>query len=169
MNRCLILEYIEGTQFQENIVPSIDCLDAAVEFLELLNSDFTLASQHIDFRAAEGYLSLSLHLENIHKRIQSMEIDHLPIICQSEAKKLLESLVRQYDSISASTRSCIDLGHINDSLDPTQLCISPGDFGFHNAIFTPTGIKFIDFEFSGWDDPAKTIIDFHSASCTCIL
>lgn len=38
--------------------------------------------------------------------------------------------------------------------------ISPGDFGFHNAIRTPHGLKFIDFEYSGWDDPCKTVVDF---------
>ena len=41
-----------------------------------------------------------------------------------------------------------------------DLQISPSDFGFHNALRTNTGPVFFDFEFSGWDDPAKTIIDF---------
>jgi hypothetical protein len=37
---------------------------------------------------------------------------------------------------------------------------SPGDFGFHNALRGGDGrITFIDFEYSGWDDPAKTIAD----------
>ena len=36
----------------------------------------------------------------------------------------------------------------------------PSDFGFHNAIYTDEGVKFIDFEFAGWDDPMKATIDF---------
>lgn len=39
--------------------------------------------------------------------------------------------------------------------------LSPSDFGFHNALLTPTGtMTFLDFEYAGWDDPAKTVCDF---------
>lgn len=40
-------------------------------------------------------------------------------------------------------------------------CVSPSDFGFHNALRGPDGaLRFVDFEYAGWDDPAKTICDF---------
>jgi hypothetical protein len=36
----------------------------------------------------------------------------------------------------------------------------PGDFGFHNALRGSDGrLTFIDFEYFGWDDPAKLIAD----------
>ncbi len=39
--------------------------------------------------------------------------------------------------------------------------ISPSDFGFHNALVGADGrATFLDFEYSGWDDPAKLICDF---------
>jgi thiamine kinase-like enzyme len=39
--------------------------------------------------------------------------------------------------------------------------LSPSDFGFHNAIKRVDGkLIFIDFEYFGFDDPAKTISDF---------
>jgi hypothetical protein len=39
--------------------------------------------------------------------------------------------------------------------------LSPSDFGFHNAIRRPDGsLVFIDFEYFGWDDPAKLVSDF---------
>jgi hypothetical protein len=39
--------------------------------------------------------------------------------------------------------------------------LSPSDFGFHNALRRPDGtLVFIDFEYFGWDDPAKTVADF---------
>ena len=38
--------------------------------------------------------------------------------------------------------------------------MSPSDFGFHNAFRSPNGVKFFDFEFAGWDDPAKAVVDF---------
>jgi hypothetical protein len=42
-------------------------------------------------------------------------------------------------------------------------CISPSDFGFHNALVTHEGkAVFVDFEYAGWDDPAKAVSDFFS-------
>ena len=46
-------------------------------------------------------------------------------------------------------------------LDPAERCLSPSDFGFHNAILANDGrLRFIDFEYAGWDDPSKLICDF---------
>jgi hypothetical protein len=42
-----------------------------------------------------------------------------------------------------------------------QRWISPSDFGFHNALLDPeNSVKFFDFEYAGWDDPAKLVADF---------
>jgi hypothetical protein len=37
--------------------------------------------------------------------------------------------------------------------------LSPSDFGFHNALQTPGGLAFLDFEYFGWDDPVKLVSD----------
>lgn len=40
-------------------------------------------------------------------------------------------------------------------------CLSPSDFGFHNVLRRPDGsLCFVDFEYFGWDDPAKLACDF---------
>jgi hypothetical protein len=53
-------------------------------------------------------------------------------------------------------------GHAADApLAPALRTLSPSDFGFHNAIRRVDGkLIFVDFEYFGWDDPAKTISDF---------
>ena len=39
--------------------------------------------------------------------------------------------------------------------------MSPSDFGFHNALLDSLGrLCFFDFEYAGWDDPAKLVGDF---------
>jgi hypothetical protein len=39
--------------------------------------------------------------------------------------------------------------------------LSPSDFGLHNALRQSDGsLVFVDFEYFGWDDPAKMIADF---------
>jgi len=50
---------------------------------------------------------------------------------------------------------------VDEALPPGARTLSPSDFGFHNAIRRPDGqLYFLDFEYFGWDDPAKMIADY---------
>lgn len=45
--------------------------------------------------------------------------------------------------------------------EPGRRTLSPSDFGFHNALRAGDGtLRFVDFEYFGWDDPAKLLADF---------
>jgi hypothetical protein len=45
-------------------------------------------------------------------------------------------------------------------LPEDERILSPSDFGFHNALEDGGTIRFFDFEYAGWDDPAKMVCDF---------
>ena len=48
-----------------------------------------------------------------------------------------------------------------EPLPQSERCLSSSDFGYHNAIETRDGeLRFVDFEYAGWDDPAKLVCDF---------
>ena len=51
-------------------------------------------------------------------------------------------------------------GEFSSILPRVDQLLSPSDFGFHNVIKTKQGLQFIDFEYFGWDDPAKLTSDF---------
>lgn len=61
-------------------------------------------------------------------------------------------------------RRCLQI-YSEAGIDPTGLLpiadriLSPSDFGFHNALRVSNGLAFTDFEYFGWDDPAKAICD----------
>ena len=64
----------------------------------------------------------------------------------------------ELDLLAAAAARGLDPAH---ELLPAERCLSPGDFGFHNALARPSGeICFLDFEYAGWDDPAKMIANF---------
>ncbi len=45
-------------------------------------------------------------------------------------------------------------------LSPAHRALSPSDFGLHNALRAADGsLRFIDFEYFGWDDPVKLVSD----------
>ena len=51
--------------------------------------------------------------------------------------------------------------HGGDEISLGQRTLSPSDFGFHNTLRLANGrLVFVDFEYFGWDDPAKLIADF---------
>ena len=159
-NRCVILEYITGNSYHEGENPRHEDVQAAVSFFKYLNIDQGLAKSMINLDAKEGFLRLRQHMANVHERIAAMRTDHLPLSFKAQTTKFLEQLTEQAERINIRLEKQLTNNIVEDYLNPDHLCISPSDFGFHNVIRTPEGIKFIDFEFAGWDDPAKAATDF---------
>jgi len=74
---------------------------------------------------------------------------------------LRSSLLPAWKEIVEKLRSSVDPEQYENQILQSDRCLSPSDFGFHNALMTPTGkLRFFDFEYAGWDDPAKLICDF---------
>ena len=166
--RCVVLEHLEGYSFPVGLPPSEGALSEAVEFFCQLNAEPRLARQSIKLDAAEGFLSLKEHLGNVRQRLEGMCYLHLEAKLQLQAKNLLQKLHIELAHTEERTTSLIDQGMVEDAIAPEHRCVSPSDFGFHNAIRTAAGIRFIDFEFAGWDDPAKTLADFNFQPCVPI-
>ena len=158
--RCVVVEHIEGKPYQEGEAPSPHDLEAAVDFFRLLNATGKAARRYIQLDAAEGFLQLTDHIENVRERLSRMNTDHLPQGAKKQTVELLRWVQGATERASNRILESISNGSVTDSINPEQRCISPSDFGFHNAIRTRSGVKFFDFEFAGWDDPAKAASDF---------
>lgn len=158
--RCIVLENLKGTRYLEGIEPHKDDVDAAVNFLRLLNADPKSARKAIVIEAAEGFLSLSQHLLNLQERLEKLECGQLHEKARFRAENILKKLKNQLDNLQGVTENLIEKGVVRNQISPNERWISPSDYGFHNAIRTQAGVKFIDFEFAGWDDPIKTAADF---------
>jgi len=158
--RCVVLEHLEGRGFAEGSPPSEAALTDAVEFFRQLNADKKSAKKSILLDAVEGFNSLHEHLSNVRERINRMSSVHLHPQYRPQAETLLSQLNREWAEIERHTTKMIDQGKIINAITPELRYVSPSDFGFHNAIRTPERTYFIDFEFAGWDDPAKAALDF---------
>jgi len=160
IRRCIALEYIDGQRFRDGMPAPAEAITAAVDFFRRLNTCTESAKNLIQQRAAEGFIRITEHLSNVDNRLAGMSISHVADELQSQARILLERVRVEYTNVEAQVLSLIYKGELVDELDRSCLCVSPGDFGFHNSILATNGIVFIDFEFSGWDDPSKTLADF---------
>jgi hypothetical protein len=159
LRRCAIMEHVEGFTYPEGLRASQQDIQAIFCFFNKLNSNLELAKEMIQMDAAEGFLSLRQHMGNVFDRLTSMGIEHLPNEYKQQASKILCQLRARAEKAAIRLEEKIDSGIVADSINPDERCISPSDFGFHNAIRTAKGVVFIDFEFAGWDDPAKLCID----------
>jgi hypothetical protein len=65
------------------------------------------------------------------------------------------------DAVEGLRRGCAEAGLDFDGVLPQRYrVLSPSDFGLHNALRRPDGtLVFLDFEYFGWDEPAKAVAD----------
>jgi hypothetical protein len=97
--------------------------------------------------ASEACFSIAEHLQCVEWRVQRLAGVEDPVA----ARFVRDELTPQWRAIA---------GRAYDET-PVERCVSPSDFGFHNALQEPPGrLRFIDFEYAGWDDPAKMVCDF---------
>ena len=160
VRRLLVMEYLDGMRFETGSPISREDVEQAARFLGRLNADLTTARAKVTLPAAEGFLALTQHLENVDRRIADLSHRHLPAEFHAAALKLIETARTTWGHVKNNLLARITDGSVADSLPEGGRCISPSDFGFHNAMRCGSKIRFFDFEFAGWDDPAKAVADF---------
>ncbi|RMD85748.1 MAG: aminoglycoside phosphotransferase family protein [Candidatus Dadabacteria bacterium] len=162
-NHLGVYEFIEGSSFKAGSIERRH-VDAAVDFFLSLNAcrDTDLAKALPP--ASEACFSIDQHITCIDKRVSRLNQIKIASDIDNEAHsfvsnrlipfwlELKERVIEDADSFG------LDVSY----LLPEQLrCVSPSDFGFHNALLQSDGsIRFFDFEYAGWDDPAKAVCDF---------
>jgi hypothetical protein len=154
--RFALLEFLPG---QPPPHPTAAHVRDAARFFAAMNAH--RAAAHDLPPVSEACFSLEAHLATTAQRVERLaqippasEPHHAAI---AFVKNLLQPLwltvCERLANLPAAMRTA--------SLSAADRCVSPSDFGFHNALAQPDGsLRYIDFEYAGWDDPAKTLIDF---------
>ena len=155
-NNMGLYEFIEGRKLASIELTRQHVMTAA-RFIRELNTrpnrDETLPT------ASEGCFNIKQHFLIIDNRLNQL----LGLPVESELEKQVHSFVGEIENTWRKLKEEISAGKhsIFEELRADDRCISPSDFGFHNALLKNTGgICFIDFEYAGWDDPAKMVADF---------
>ena len=157
-----LYEFIEGWPIQENGVTERE-VNAAIHFFRQLNAP-ELRKQAVTLpNASEACFSIQEHFDLIAARIRQVQQISPDTEERKTAQQYAEQLNHFWLDLVDQTKELAQ----NESFDLTfalpveQRCLSPSDFGFHNALKTIDGqIFFIDFEYAGWDDPGKMVGDF---------
>ncbi len=153
-----IYEFISGRKLSADEVTAAH-VDEAAAFFAAVNRhrlDPEAATLPI---ASEACFSISEHLACVDRRLARLgRIEPESDLHRQAAALVTTRLVPAWHRV----RAAVAAGglSLDASLADAARVISPSDFGFHNCIATDSGLKFIDFEYAGWDDPAKTVCDF---------
>jgi hypothetical protein len=158
-----IYEYIHGESINSNTVTASD-IDTAVDFLISLNR-LTEHPGAADLQpASEACFSVKAIMDNIQQRIA--RLFSLPDQGSLEVELgrfLANEIWPFFAHVKKWSRArLLELGlELDWELPIAERTLSPSDFGFHNALRRVDGnLVFLDFEYFGWDDPAKMIVDF---------
>jgi hypothetical protein len=111
--------------------------------------------------AADACLSLKEHLDLVETRIGRLSAVRPESGLELEAYEFIEQKLAPFWSrLKNKLVQEISPSQLGESLPIGLRIISPSDFGFHNTLEEEGNLSFVDFEYAGWDDPAKLICDF---------
>ena len=158
-----LYEFVTGSQIGPAEVGESQ-VAAACEFFRKLNDCRTLEGADQLPLASEANFSIHEHLECVDRRMD--KLDGIGEVSKAHAEAIelyRQQLLPGWRGIRGVVRQrAVHLGlALNEPLERMHRCLSPSDFGFHNALIDQRdNVRFYDFEYAGWDDPAKTVCDF---------
>jgi len=163
VNGISIFEYISGHKISD-VQVNENHVSQALDFFESLNKNNNFNIPRCLLPASESCFSMRDHLDCVNRRIgRLLQIDTKSETDQSASHFVKFELIPLWEKVQTGILNQEQAGiiSIDETLSEKDICVSPSDFGFHNAILTDAGtVFFIDFEYAGLDDPVKMICDF---------
>jgi phosphotransferase family enzyme len=160
--QCGVYEYIPG-EAAGSVPFGPDDIDASVEFLRRLTQLRSAPGSGALPAASEACFSLTEVVASVDRRLARLEAAAASDGAGAMRRWLDQTCSPLRIEVGEWCRAAAQRSQIafDDEIGPAARTLSPSDFGFHNAIRRPDGtLAFVDFEYFGWDDPAKMIVDY---------
>ena len=156
-----IYEYIAGRHLATRDVSSARVQEAAAFFLSLNEPAHRAAA--LLGPASEACFTVSEHIAMVDGRISRLSGIQGSSDEDLAAGGFVKNLQARWQDVREHILRTTRAAGRDPAEEVEERCISPSDFGFHNALLRETGtLCFLDFEYAGWDDPAKLVGDFFS-------
>ncbi|HIB88220.1 TPA: aminoglycoside phosphotransferase family protein [Candidatus Poribacteria bacterium] len=153
-----LYQFIEGKQLTNLEIKEVH-VQQAINFFKELNKYRNTDSAKKLPDASEACFSIQDHVSIVSERIKNLKEIENQEVQDFITQALVPIWERVKDQILDQLSESISLS--SNRIAAEHQRISPSDFGFHNAILARNDqLYFIDFEYAGWDDPAKMVCDF---------
>lgn len=136
-------------------------INQASDFIKIINKYRKDKSTKFLPEASEACFSINDHINLVTKKVRKL----INIVPDNDNKNKVLVFAKSwlYKSLK-EIRKDILIKYSERELKKTisfeTRIISPSDFGFQNTLIEDNKLYFLDFEYAGWDDPAKLICDF---------
>lgn len=159
--RLALYELAPGRRLEPGQVTAAHVV-AASRFVSRLNRQRTAPAAAALPNGSEACFSIGEHLACVDRRVARLEAIEPATAVARQARQFAEQLAHDWCWLRASVvqrarRAALACDAV---LPAAARCLSPSDFGFHNALVDGCQVRFLDFEYAGWDDPAKLVCDF---------
>ena len=156
-----VYSFVDGKKVRGNDIKLNDIRSAAkiLGAMRRLSSRKHAAEQPI---ASEACFSIQSYIDIVGKRMKRLKLVKRGV---PASKEMLRFVRTELEPFFIKVKKFIAQNSTRTELDRKltgkEKFLSPSDVGFHNILKGKNGrLFFIDFEYYGWDDPAKTISDF---------
>ncbi len=135
-------------------------IDAAIDFVLAVNERPRAALAP----GSEACFTLAEHISTVERRVARLATIDPETPHAKEAQTFVSMrLLPTWHAVKLNLATAAQATGIamDQALASDDRCLSPSDFGFHNALIDDAGrLTFLDFEYAGSDDPAKLVSDF---------
>jgi hypothetical protein len=135
-------------------------IDAAIDFVLAVN----VRPCVVLAPGSEACFTLTEHIATVERRVGRMATLDADAPHAKEAEAFISKrLLPAWHAVRLKLAADAQAAGISmeQALAADDRCLSPSDFGFHNALIDDLGrVTFLDFEYAGSDDPAKLVSDF---------
>jgi thiamine kinase-like enzyme len=136
-------------------------VNQACDFIKKINESRNKKSAKHLPEASEACFSIISHINCVKKRVTRLNKTLSDSSLQYDVSFFVQSsLVTSLEEITNDITKQYSDEKLKQSLPLESRIISPSDFGFQNTLIESNTLLFLDFEYAGWDDPAKLICDF---------
>ncbi|MDP1571569.1 MAG: phosphotransferase [Vicinamibacterales bacterium] len=160
---CAVFEFIDGRSAAGTDVGVAD-IQASIDFLANLRRLSGAEGSRGLPAASEACFSIADVVESVGTRLTRLEA---ALAADDQDRRLRAWIDRRFRPLVADVERWVAVSAGRWGVAPAAALpqesrtLSPSDFGFHNAVRRPDGrLAFVDFEYFGWDDPAKTVSDY---------
>ncbi|MEK0193854.1 MAG: aminoglycoside phosphotransferase family protein [Oscillatoriales cyanobacterium] len=158
-----LYEFVRGRRIEPQEVTT-ETVEQALNFYREINRYKQVTEAQILPQASEACFTIQEHLQCVERRL--VRLQTVAAFSESD-RSAVDFIHNQLFEVWREVRSrVIEQAnqwslHLEAEIALLDRCLSPSDFGFHNAILSDSGqLRFLDFEYAGWDDPGKMVSDF---------
>ncbi len=157
-----LFSYVDG----KKIVPSeitTQYIDQVLDFYFAINSFRASEDARLLPKASEACFSLAEHIRLTENRVWNLKNVKGRTETDKRAVQFIrDELLPTWEQVKYAACLKSEEGGLvlDEEIPDGDMRLSPSDFGFHNALVDKDKtLIFMDFEYAGWDDPAKTVCD----------